>query len=142
MVGIIIALIMLLVVAAAIIFCLLKVLKNTFGMVEGLSDLVNGKMPRSIRKAYNDKYYPATVIAKVLFDCAQEGKIADFSLYEKYKIVGITIMTKNSMSDYYGVEFLEELDEETLEDLTKPVIIKNTLVYEVTEGDWLWKSAE
>jgi hypothetical protein len=142
MIGVIIVLGILLVVAAALIFCLLKVLKNTFKMVAGLSDLVNGKMPRNIRKAYNDKYYPAIVIAKISFGCKQEGKIVDFSLYEKYKIVGITVMTKDAMSDYYGTEFLEELDEETLEDLAKPVIIKNALVYEVAEGDWLWKSAE
>ena len=127
----------LLAVETALIFWLFWVLKNTFSMTDGLMDMIEGKMPSNLKKAYNDKYYPAIVIAKVIFDCKDEGKIVDFSMYEKYKIVGFTIMTTDSMEKFYGVA---AQDEEMLEEINKPVIIKNALVYEVSEGVWMWKS--
>jgi hypothetical protein len=135
----------LLAVAAAIIFCLYRVLKNTFSMTEELLNIVEGKqLPQSLRKAYNGVYYPATIIAKINFDAEWEGQITDFSMYDKYKIVGLTIMTKESVEEYYGAELVKELGEigdEALAALTDPVIIKNKIVYEVSEGVWAWKSA-
>jgi hypothetical protein len=134
----------LLAVAAAIIFCLGKVLKNTFLMTEGLLDIVEGKQPMQLKKAYNGVYYPATIIAKINFNSEWEGQVTDFSLYDKYKIVGLTIMTKESVEEYYGAELVKELGEigdEALAALTDPVIIKNKIVYEVSEGVWAWKSA-
>ena len=56
-----------------------------------------------------------------------------------------TLFNKNRYrlkNDYYGKEFVEMLDEEDLEELTSPVIIKNALVYAVREDDWFWKSAQ
>lgn len=136
-IAIIIIMGVLLAVETALIFWLFWVLKNTFSMTDGLMDMIEGKMPSNLKKAYNDKYYPAIVIAKVIFDCENEGKIVDFSMYEKYKIVGFTIMTTDSMERFYGVA---AQDEEMLEEINKPVIIKNALVYEVSEGVWMWKS--
>ena len=135
----------LLAVAAAIIFCLWRVLKNTFSMTEGLLDIVEGKQPRALRKAYNDVYYPATIIAKINFDAEWEGQITDFSMYDKYKIVGLTIMTKESAAEYYGMDIvseLEEIGEEAVAALTEPVIMKNKLVFEMSEGVWAWKSPD
>lgn len=128
--------------AAAFIFWLLKVLKNTFRITENLIDMAQGKSPRAMKEAYDGKYYPATVIAQVKFDQPHEGKVVDWSLYEEKKIVGFIMMTTDKVEDYYGKEFIEMLDEEDLEELTSPVIIKNALVYAVREDDWFWKSAQ
>ena len=128
--------------AAAFIFWLLKVLKNTFSITENLIDMAQGKSPRAMKEAYDGKYYPATIIAQVKFDQPHEGKVVDWSLYEEKKIVGFIMMTTDKVEDYYGKEFIEMLDEEDLEELTSPVIIKNALVYAVREDDWFWKSAQ
>lgn len=128
--------------AAAFIFWLLKVLKNTFSITENLIDMAQGKSPRAMKEAYDGKYYPATVIAQVKFDQPHEGKVVDWSLYEEKKIIGFIMMTTDKVEDYYGKEFIEILDEEDLEELTSPVIIKNALVYAVREDDWFWKSAQ
>ena len=121
-------------------------IKNTFSMTEELLNIVEGKqLPQSLRKAYNGVYYPATIIAKINFDAEWEGQITDFSMYDKYKIVGLTIMTKESAAEYYGADTiaaLEEIGEEALAELYSPVIMKNKIVYEVAEGVWSWKSAE
>ena len=139
---VIIILAVLLLGAAAFIFWLLKVLKNTFSITENLIDMAQGKSPRAMKEAYDGKYYPATVIAQVKFDQPHEGKVVDWSLYEEKKIVGFIMMTTDKVEDYYGKEFIEMLDEEDLEELTSPVIIKNALVYAVREDDWFWKSAQ
>lgn len=128
--------------AAAFIFWLLKVLKNTFSITENLMDMAQGKSPRAMKETYDGKYYPATVIAQVKFDQPHEGKVVDWSLYEEKKIVGFIMMTTDKVEDYYGKEFIEMLNEEDLEELTSPVIIKNALVYAVKEDDWFWKSAQ
>lgn len=128
--------------AAAFIFWLLKVLKNTFSITENLIDMAQGKSPRAMKEAYDGKYYPATVIAQVKFDQPHEGKVVDWSLYEEKKIIGFIMMTTDKVEDYYGKEFIEMLDEEDLEELTSPVIIKNALVYAVREDDWFWKSVQ
>jgi hypothetical protein len=127
--------------SGAFIFYLLKVLKNTLNIVEEMSELAQGRTPRRMQEAYDGKYYPATVIAQVKFNSPSEGKITDWSRYEDKKIVGFTIMTTDKIEDYYGKEFIEALPQEDLEELEKPVIIKNVLVYAPSEGDWMWKSA-
>ena len=137
---VIIILAVLLLGATAFIFWLLKVLKNTFSITENLIDMAQGKSPRAMKEAYDGKYYPATVIAQVKFDQPHEGKVVDWSLYEEKKIIGFIMMTTDKVEDYYGKEFIEMLDEEDLEELTSPVIIKNALVYAVREDDWFWKS--
>lgn len=141
--GIVIAILaVLLLGAAAFIFWLLRVLKNTFHVTENLVDLLQGKSPRAMKEAYDGKYYPATVIAQVKFGQPSEGKIVDWSLYETKKIIGFFMLTTDKPEDYYGKEFIENLEEEELEELLKPVIIKNALVYAVREDDWFWKSVE
>lgn len=128
--------------AAAFIFWLMQVLKNTFSITENLIDMAQGKSPRAMKEAYDGKYYPATVLAQVKFDQPHEGKVVDWSLYEDKKIIGFIMLTTDKIEDYYGKDFIEMLEEEDLEELTKPVIIKNALVYAVREGDWFWKSAQ
>ena len=128
--------------ATAFIFWLLKVLKNTFYVTENLVNLLQGKSPCAMKEAYDGKYYPATVIAQVKFNQSNEGKIVDWSLYEEKKIIGFFMFTTDKPEDYYGKEYIENLEDEELEELLKPIIIKNALVYAVGEGDWFWKSAE
>ena len=135
---IIIILATLLAAATAFIFWLLKVLKNTLDMSDGLVQLLDGKTPKQLRTAYNNKYYPATVIAKVEYNQTWEGRVVDLSLYDKYKIAGFIIYTKESPQDYYGPEY-NKLSEDEIEYLLEPIIIKNVLIYEIQEGDWMWK---
>lgn len=138
----IIILVILLLSAVAFIFWLLQVLKNTLETTDGLVQLLDGKTPKQLKKAYNGKYYPAAIVAKIIFNSPSEGKIVDFSMYEKYKLVGFTILTQDSPDKYYGKDFLDSLDDEAKQELDTPVLIKKALVYEVTEGNWLWKSAD
>ena len=129
--------------AVLFIFWLLKVLKNTYQITDTLVEMAAGKTPIKFKEAYNGKYYPGTVIAQVQYNCKNEGKIVDFSMYETHKIIGFTLFVKESLEEYYGfaIDLLEE-SEELVKELKKPIILKNVLVYEVKEGDWLWKSAE
>lgn len=141
MVIVIIILSVCLIATVAFIFWLLQVLKNTFEITENIIDMAENKMPQSLRTAYDGKYYPATVIAKMEFESPQEMTITDFSLYDTKKIVGFTIYTTDSMEKYYG-EIIKDLDEEECEILKDPVIFKNVVVYAPKEGMWTWKSAE
>ena len=128
--------------AVAFIFWLLQVLKNTYEIVENAMDMALGKTPRNYKEAYDGKYYPATVISQVKFDCDSEMVITDFSLYESKKIVGFTLCTKESPKEYAGVA-AEDIDEEILEEaFCTPSIFKNVIVYAPMEGMWTWKSAE
>ena len=132
--------------AFVFIFWLLRVLKNTFGIVESTLDMAAGKTPRRMKEAYDGKYYPATVISQIQFGCDSETVITDFSMYEDKKIVGFILQTKETALEYIGanIEAIEE--EEVLVELEKtlkePTIFKNVLVYAPMEGMWTWKSAE
>lgn len=133
----------LLAVAAAIIFCLWQVLKNTY-LNTYLAENALEYKTLSLKKAYNDVYYPAHVLAKIEFGSPQEMKVVDFSMYDKYKLVGLTVYTTDTLEDYYGdiITELEGLDEDLLDELTKPALLKNKVVFEISEGNWTWKSAE
>jgi hypothetical protein len=133
----------LLAVAAAIIFCLWQVLKNTY-LNTYLAENALEHKTLSLKKAYNDVYYPAHVLAKIEFGSPQEMKVVDFSMYDKYKLVGLTVYTTDTLEDYYGdvITELDGLDEDLLDELTKPVLLKNKVVFEISEGNWTWKSAE
>ena len=133
----------LLAVAAAIIFYLWQVLKNTY-LNTYLAENTVERKSFSVKKAYNGVYYPAHVLAKLEFGSPQEIKVVDFSMYEKYKIVGITIYTTETLEEYYGdvINELSEIDEELLDELIKPVLLKNKVVFEISEGNWTWKSPD
>ena len=128
--------------AVAFIFWLLQVLKNTYEIVENAIDMALGKPLRNYEEAYDGKYYPATVISQVKFDCDSEMVIADFSMYEDKKVVGFTICTKESMQEYIGT-VADDIPDEVLEEaIGTPTIFKNVVVYAPAEGMWTWKSAE
>ena len=132
----------LLVGAAVFIFWLLQVLKNTFDIVGQAMDMAQGKTPQKYKTAYDGKYYPATVISQVKFDCDEEMIITDFSMYEEKKIVGFTVCTKETIREYIGAaadDFPDDLLEETF---ATPTIFKNVVVYAPMEGMWTWKSQE
>jgi hypothetical protein len=128
--------------AVAFIFWLLQVLKNTCGIIENAINMTLGKMPHNYKKAYDGKYYPATVIAQVKFDCDSEMVITDFSMYEDKKIVGFTICTKESIREYMGAAADDVPDEILEETIGTPTIFKNVVVYALAEGMWTWKSQE
>jgi hypothetical protein len=71
-------------------------------------------------------------------------KVIDFSMYDKYKIISMTIYTTDTLEEYYGdiIGELKEIDEELIEELTKPVLLKNKIVFEISEGNWTWKSPD
>ncbi len=141
---VLIILCVLLAVAAASIFCLWQVLKNTYLNIY-LAENMGERKLFSIKKAYNGIYYPAHVLAKIEFGSPQEMKAVDFSMYDKYKLVGITIYTTDTLEEYYGddvIAELKEFDEDLVEKLTKPVLLKNKVVFEIEEGNWTWKSPD
>ena len=138
----IIILSVLLIGAVAFIFWLLQVLKNTYEIIENAIDMALGKTPRNYKKAYEGRYYPATVISQVKFNCDYDMIIRDFSMYEDKKIVGFTICTTETMREYLGAQG-EDIPDETLEEaIGKPSIFKNVVVYAPMEGMWTWKSQE
>ena len=128
--------------AVAFIFWLLQVLKNTFEIIEQAMDMAQGKTPTKFKTAYDGKYYPATVISQIKFNCDKEMVVTDFSMYEDKKIVGFTVCTKETIQEYVGAA-ADDLDDEILEDtFGSPTIFKNVVVYSPVEGMWTWKSAE
>lgn len=150
----------LLTLAVAYIFCLRWMLKNTLDMVDALLD-PESKNPS---KAYNDKYYDATVIVNMLYNQPNTGKIVDLSLFEEKKIASFTILTTESFEDAFTEDELikaaqEHIPEEITDEderaaiieqylpiarkqLMKPIIIKNAQIYEIWEGEWTWRSQE
>lgn len=137
----IIVLSILLLAALALIFCLSQVLKNTFSITDNMLKIIEGKISNKHLTAYDGKYYPGTVIAQMKFNADSEMLLTDFSMYESHKLVGFTIYTKDSMEKYYGMNF-DELEEEDLELLERPVVFKNVVVYAPQEGIWTWKQAD
>lgn len=128
--------------AIAFIFWLFRVLKNTFNIVEASLDMVSGKPSEKFGKAYDNKYYPATVISQVKFNSDSEMMIVDFSMYEEKKIIGFTIYTNESEREYIGVQGDDIPDGILEEAFGTPTIFKNAIVYAPWEGMWTWKSAD
>lgn len=123
------------------IFLLLKVLKRSFLIIGNYQDLQAGRVPRSIEKAYNDVYYPATVVTQVAFGAPCDATIADFSLYDQYGIVGIQLEVPETVREYYGKGEYADLTDEELNSIfcKNPVVFKDAVVYEYAEGMWTWK---
>lgn len=136
--------------AVALIFCLIKVLKNTLNIADNALKMTG---EYNYDTAYNGIYHNATVITLTMFDQAAHAKIVDWSRYEKDKIVSFIYQTPDPLEKYtqqiiqeYENSFNEEIDEETKKiiysKILKPRICKNSLVYEIEEGNWQWKSAD
>lgn len=127
-----------LLIAGAFIFYLLKVLKNTFQTCNYLFE----EYCVVAEIAYDNQYYPATVIAKLEFGAPQESKIVDWSLYETQKIIGFTFYLPVSVEEYYGKALFQSLDKKYQELLNQSMIVKhNAIVYAPKEGEWAWKLA-
>lgn len=117
----------LLIIAMAIIFLLYKVLKNTLNMFEK-SVSANGDV------AYDDCYYPGSVIATLKYDCPEDMIIADFSQYEENELIGITIYNKERYldSEFGKAGIPREVGE-------RPQFFSNVIVFQPMEGMWKWK---
>jgi hypothetical protein len=128
--------------ALAFIFWLLQLFFNTYEIIENAMDIALSKTSYDYKKAYDGKYYPATVISQIKFNCDSEMVITDFSMYEDKKIVGFTIYTKESMREYMDAA-ADDIPDEILEEVIEtPTILKNVIVYAPMEGMWTWKSQE
>lgn len=112
-------------------FLLLKVLKNTFDNIDSMMQIDNIKK----EVAYDDKYYKGDLILTTQFNQKQDSMITDFSLYDEKKIIGITVNTKE---DIPYRKMWEEAGM-SAEDLEKPVLLKNCIVYQPIKGLWKWK---
>lgn len=134
MVAAIIILSLLVLAETLFIFWLFGVLKNTFEIVQDLSNMANGKIPKGYKEAYDGKYYPATVVATIQFESPQRMTVTDFSMYESKKIVGFTIYTNETIKDYLG----EDTDDG---EKSKTAIFKDVIVYSPIEGVWTWKQS-
>ena len=124
----------LLAVAMLFIFCILKVLKNTFL----ITDYKVKKISKNL--AYDGKYFPATLILQAKFNCNEEYLITDFSLYNTHKIVGFIVNTKKSMNEYFNIS--DEDSDGISEEDSIQTIVKNVIVYAPMEGIWTWKSVD
>lgn len=142
------------IIEAGIIFLLWKVFFRTFGnlenvlgavqgyseMFDDLADLANIKY----EKAYDGKYYPCTLFMSINFENPHTEIIADFSLYEKKKIIGLNIKTEDSLDDY--IEKNEMLaaykGTEVEENKECHMVIPKAIVYSPMEGVWTWKYME
>ena len=150
MVVVIVLLSVILVAALAYIFYQSKVLKNTRNIAYEIADKAE-KLAKikskntNMELAYDGKYYPATVITKMVFDAAADMTLTDFSMYDKHKVVGFTIYTTDKLEDCYMPEEAQDWDEEIKEELRQsllePTLHKNCIVYSPREGWWRWKSA-
>ena len=148
MVVVTILLSVILVAALAYIFYQSKVLKNTRNIAHEIANKAE-KLAKikntNVELAYDGKYYPATVISKMVFGAAADMTLTDFSMYDKHKVVGFTIYTTDKLEDCYMPEEAQDWDEEIKEELRQsllePTLHKNCIVYSPREGWWRWKSA-
>lgn len=146
MVVVIILLSVILTAALAYIFYQSKVLKNTRNIAYEIADKA-GELAKfkstNMELAYDGKYYPATVISKMVFNAVADMTLTDFSMYDKYKIVGFTVYTTDKLEDCYmpdeAQDWDEEIKEELRQSLLEPTLYKNCIVYAPREGWWRWK---
>ena len=135
---------------AAIIFYKSQVSKNT------CSNTKTGSPQFKRYQAYDNKYYPATVIANLVTDAPYEARVSDWSKYESHNVVFFTLYTTESAADYFEIDaVLEELgitdpsaeDRElaanvVARDWRKFRVYKDAIVYAVEENNWLWDLKE
>lgn len=109
-----------------------QVIKNMLKIVKNSAENFVGGL------AYDDQYYPATVISQIKFNSDSEAVITDFSLYEDKGIVGFTIYTTANIKDYFQ---LQENENEILYEklFSKPAIFKNAVVFALDKNLWTWK---
>ena len=134
----------LLVAAGAFIFLLMKVLKNIFTISFSQSKEMLKSELKNFDEAYDNKYYPATIILTTQYNQPNEGIITDFSMYEEKNIIGFTGLIKESFEDYITNSplsmFIKEIPIELIKEIfNKPTIIKDVIVYSPIEGVWTWK---
>lgn len=139
--------------AIGFIFLLLKMLKNTLNIIEFAMDMPQEKDIQNINVAYDGKYYPGTVILKLIYDAPQKMIVTDFSAYEENKIIMFTFYNQESffnrmkkvnksLLDSLNIFNEEDLSDEIIQHINKPAILKNMVVYSPIEGLWTWKSQE
>ena len=132
MITIIVLLSVILIISIIINLIFWQVIKNMLKIVKNSAEnFVDGL-------AYDDQYYPATVISQIKFNSDSEAVITDFSLYEDKGIVGFTIYTTANIKDYFQ---LQENENEILYEklFSKPAIFKNAVVFALDKNLWTWK---
>lgn len=139
---------------AAIIFFLWKVLKNTLEKLETVLEISEGysEMVNELQSwiniendlAYDGKYYPCVLLMSINFEHPHTEIVADFSMYEKLKIVGLNIKTQDSLDDYIKRNPNLESYKDSEVDINKELnlLIPKAIVYQPMEGLWTWKPTE
>lgn len=132
MITIIVLLSVILIISIIINLIFWQVIKNMLKIVKNSAENFVGGL------AYDDQYYPATVISQIKFNSDSEAVITDFSLYEDKGIVGFTIYTTANIKDYFQ---LQENENEILYEklFSKPAIFKNAVVFALDKNLWTWK---
>lgn len=134
MITIIVLLSVILIISIIINLIFWQVIKNMLKIVKNSAENFVGGL------AYDDQYYPATVISQIKFNSDSEAVITDFSLYEDKGIVGFTIYTTANIKDYFQLQENENENEILYEKLfSKPAIFKNAVVFALDKNLWTWK---
>ncbi len=120
--------------SVALNFLFIRMLKNTLERFMLLYDYSEIQDNIKMGKAYDDKYYPGHVVAQLKYGCPQGMIVADFSMYETHKIIGITVCESESFPE-------EEFTKMglTREMVEQPQFHRNVTVFQPSEGMWSWK---
>lgn len=127
----------LLIASLAFNFFFIRFLKNTYEKLTKAQELILTLDCVHNEKAYDDKYYPCTLITQLKYDCEDEIVVTDFSRYETDKVVGIFVCSKEPYPEEEFAELGFERDE-----VEQPQILPKMIVYSPREGFWKWKSQD
>lgn len=145
-------LVTLLVIAAAIIFFLVKVFFSTLEKLEEVLDFndillteedLEGLRNYEKGKAYDDKYYPCKMLLlNIKFEQKHPTIIADFSMYDSHQIAGLVIHTSETLETYAKnskdwEEYRQNLEGQGEDEAN--LILPQVTMYSPIEGVWTWK---
>lgn len=142
-------LVILLIIETAIIFLMWKItfgnLKNILNMSNEYSDMVSefqSILNMQNEVAYDGKYYPCVLFMSIEFNCLHTEMIADFSLYDSKKVIGLLIKSTNSLDDFIEDNPLLARYKDTDFEKECHIIVPKAFVYSPMKGVWSWKLME
>lgn len=145
-------LVVLLIIETAIIFLMWKVLKSTFNNLENILNLSNeySDMVSDFQSilniqnevAYDGKYYPCVLFMSIEFNHPHTEMIADFSLYDSKKIIGLLIKSTSSLDDFIKDNPLLAMYKDTDFEKECHIIVPKAFVYSPMKGVWSWRPME
>ena len=121
-------------------FILIKVLKSTFDIIIKSENLFSFEIDHD--KAYDGKYYPCKLLLMSIdFGHPHTEMIADFSMYDDKKIIGLNIKTKSPLESFIksNPELVQYHRERFGDENSCNVMIPSAIVYSPIEGAGAWK---